>query len=104
MWFRRIIEVEGEEEQGRKAMSGKPPDENRKTGENGKAASTIEATSSNEMIAKDEPSNFRRVSIITKWSPRTSRLMASYVESWNRGMTSGMSIAFLLGVTLAIGS
>ena len=92
MWFRRIREVEGEEEQGRKAISGKSPDENRMTSENGKAASTIEATSYNEMIANDEPSDFRRVSIITKWSPRTSRLMASYVESWNRGMTSGMSI------------
>jgi hypothetical protein len=93
MWFRRIIEVEEEEEeQSRKTMSGKPPDENGKTGDNGKTASTIEGTSYNEMIAKDEPSNFRRVSMITKWSPRTSRLMASYVESWNRGMTSGMSI------------
>ena len=88
MWFRRIIEVgeEEEEEQSRKIMSGK------RTDEIGKAASTPEATSHNAMIARDEPSNFRRVSMITKWSPRTSRLMESYVKSWNCGMTSGMSI------------
>ncbi|KAJ9615429.1 RNA binding motif (RNP1, RRM) protein 3 [Cladophialophora chaetospira] len=88
MWYRRVIEVE-EKRQSRKASSAHPSAEDAETDQKAKVASSLMDIFYSDTKEQDEPSDFRRVSLITKWSRSRSELVLPYVDAWRRGMISG---------------
>lgn len=90
MWYRRVIEIEDDEDQDGVSLSGRPYRQNAKNAKTAKAASSIGVAPLNEIETEEKPSDFRRVSIISKWNSKTSRYMTEQIAAWRRGMISGM--------------